>query len=115
MALEVIGAGLGRTGTLTLKLRWSGSALARATTWSKSSPIPNRSPSGTAPPKARRSIGTKVYGAYRATVDWPGCHFYAQLADRYPAAKVILSRRDPERWYESMSKTILPAWRTWAR
>ena len=50
----------------------------------------------------------KLYGGYRATVDWPGCHFYAQLADRYPQAKVILSLRDPERWYDSMSNTILP-------
>ena len=28
-------------------------------------------------------------------------------ADRYPDAKVILTKRNPERWYESMSETIL--------
>jgi hypothetical protein len=30
-----------------------------------------------------------------------------ELAHHYPDAKVILSKRDPERWYESMSETIL--------
>jgi hypothetical protein len=49
----------------------------------------------------------EAFAGYSAMVDWPGCHFYAELAERYPDAKVILSRRDPERWYESMRETIL--------
>jgi hypothetical protein len=45
---------------------------------------------------------------YRAAVDWPACHFYRPLAARYPDAKVILTVRDPERWYDSAWQTILP-------
>ena len=44
---------------------------------------------------------------YEATVDWPACHFYQELADYYPKAKVLLSIRDPLEWFESMSATTL--------
>lgn len=45
-------------------------------------------------------------GGYEAAVDWPACSFYEELMERYPDAKVILTVRDPERWYESMRSTI---------
>ena len=48
----------------------------------------------------------EVFRDYRATVDWPGAAFYEELMERYPDAKVILSVRDPERWYESARSTI---------
>src|ERR687893_394199 len=47
-----------------------------------------------------------VLGGYEATVDWPGCAFYEELMQRNPEAKVLLSVRDPERWYESTRSTI---------
>jgi Sulfotransferase domain len=47
-----------------------------------------------------------VLGAYEAAVDWPACTFYEDLMERNPHAKVILSVRDPERWYESVRNTI---------
>jgi len=47
-----------------------------------------------------------VLGGYEAAVDWPACSFYEDLMERHPAAKVILSVRDPERWYESVRNTI---------
>jgi hypothetical protein len=45
-------------------------------------------------------------GGYEAAVDWPACSFYGELMERYPDAKVILTVRDPERWYESTRSTI---------
>src|SRR5215210_7856539 len=47
-----------------------------------------------------------VLGEYEAAVDWPACTFYEELMERHPDAKVILSVRDPERWYESVKNTI---------
>jgi hypothetical protein len=47
-----------------------------------------------------------VLGGYEAAVDWPACTFYEELMERHPDAKVILSVRDPERWYESVRNTI---------
>ncbi len=53
----------------------------------------------------------EIFAGYEATVDWPGCTFYAQLMRAYPDAPVVLNVRDPERWYESVSKTIYQAGR----
>jgi len=47
-----------------------------------------------------------VLGVYEAAVDWPACTFYEELMERHPDAKVILSVRDPKRWYESVRNTI---------
>lgn len=47
-----------------------------------------------------------ILGDYGATVDWPACTFYEELMERYPEAKVLLSVRDPGRWYESARSTI---------
>jgi hypothetical protein len=47
-----------------------------------------------------------LFQGYRATVDWPGCAFYEEFMRRYPDAKVILSIRDSEQWYESARQTI---------
>lgn len=111
MSLRVIGAGLGRTGTLTLKsaLEQLGfgpchhmvevfAHMEQADFW-------RRAAEGAA------VDWDEIYAAYAATVDWPGCHFWRQLADRYPDAKVVLSLRNPQRWWESMSQTILQATR----
>ncbi len=47
-----------------------------------------------------------VFAGYRATVDWPACDYWRELALAFPDAKVILSVRDPESWYRSTQGTI---------
>lgn len=42
----------------------------------------------------------------RATVDAPAYFFWRELVAAYPNAKVILSVRDPRRWYDSVRETI---------
>jgi hypothetical protein len=48
----------------------------------------------------------RLFTDYRATVDWPSTAFYTELMRAYPAAKVILTVRDPDRWYDSARTTI---------
>jgi hypothetical protein len=48
----------------------------------------------------------EMFAGYRATVDWPGAAFYKELTHRYPEARVVLTVRDPNRWYESARNTI---------
>src|SRR5215211_2851990 len=43
---------------------------------------------------------------FQAIVDWPGAYFWAELTAAHPEAKVVLTVRDPERWYDSISATI---------
>lgn len=47
-----------------------------------------------------------LFAGYSAAVDWPSCNFWASQLAAYPGAKVILSERDPERWYDSVMNTI---------
>mmetsp|Transcript_41792 Transcript_41792/g.77649 ORF Transcript_41792/g.77649 Transcript_41792/m.77649 type:complete len:282 (+) Transcript_41792:53-898(+) len=49
-------------------------------------------------------------GFYKATLDYPACGMYAELMERFPDAKVLLTVRDPAKWYESVSETIW-SWR----
>lgn len=108
MPLQVIGAGLGRTGTLSLKtalemLGFGPCHHMMEVFANRESQVPlwNRAANGEA------VDWDEVFAGYKASVDWPSAHFYAELADRYPDAKVILSLRDPQRWAESMAETIL--------
>ena len=48
-----------------------------------------------------------ISAEYQATVDWPGMCFWRELGAAYPEATVILTVRDPERWYDSAAETIL--------
>ena len=50
----------------------------------------------------------KIFNGYNACVDWPAATFYAQLAQAYPDAKVILTEREPEAWFRSTQATIFP-------
>jgi hypothetical protein len=47
-----------------------------------------------------------LFSGYQSIVDYPGCRYYRTLMEHYPDAKVILTVRDPERWYESARETI---------
>lgn len=107
MALQVIGAGLGRTGTLTLKTALEKLGFGPCHHMLEVFANPQQVPFWNRAADGEDVEWEEVFGDYSASVDWPSAHFYAELADRYPDAKVILSSRDPQRWYESISETIL--------
>lgn len=50
-----------------------------------------------------------VLDDYEATVDWPGSFYVAELIERYPNAPVLLSVRDGDAWARSMRATIFDA------
>jgi hypothetical protein len=45
-----------------------------------------------------------LYESFNAAVDIPTWFWYKDLVKKYPNAKVILTIRDPESWYISMTK-----------
>ncbi|UCG71605.1 MAG: hypothetical protein JSV45_10070 [Chromatiales bacterium] len=47
-----------------------------------------------------------LFAGYEACVDFPACMFYHQLMEAFPDAVVILSVRDPEAWWRSYSKLL---------
>ncbi len=108
MALSVIGAGFGRTGTESLKQALE--ILGHGPCYHMYEVLPH--PERVA--MWRRAMDGSLpdwdvaFAGYGATVDWPGAYFWRALSDRYPKARIILSVRDPEAWYRSMNRTILP-------
>jgi hypothetical protein len=49
-----------------------------------------------------------VFRGYRSQADWPGARYWRELAQTFPQAKVILSVRDPDAWFDSVQATIRP-------
>ena len=116
MALKVIGAGFGRTGTLSMKaalehlgytkchhmveVLGNGSQINH---WDKIA-------EGTPPD------WDAVFQGFEASVDFPSSACWRELAAYYPDAKVILTTRSFDSWYKSASETIyavstaMPAW-----
>jgi len=109
MALQVIGAGFGRTGTASLKAALETLGYGRCYHMFEFMEHPEHARYWDAASRDRPVAWDELFEGYRATVDWPGCTFYRELMAAYPDAKVVLSVRDPERWFESASKTIFTA------
>lgn len=114
--LRVIGAGFGRTGTTSLlkalrilgvgpcyHMRVAMTRLGHGGFWIRA--------------KAGEPVDyRRFFRGYRSAVDWPTCEFYRELMAVYPDAKVLLTVRDPDAWYDSMLETLwvvrgaLPWW-----
>jgi hypothetical protein len=106
MPLKIIGAGLGRTGTLSLKAALEELGFSKCYHMAEVVANPSHVQFWSAAARGESVDWETLFEAYQATVDWPACSFYRELMDRYPDAKVILTLRNPERWYESARQTI---------
>ena len=106
MTLRVVGAGVGRTGTHSLKLaleqllggpcyhmfevmqhpediaQWQLAAEGGAPDWKQ------------------------LFEGYDAAVDWPAASFWRELAGVFPDAKILLSTRPTDEWWKSADRTI---------
>lgn len=109
MTLSVIGAGFGRTGTLSLKFALEALGFAPCHHMMEVFMNPPQAPIWSAAARGEPVDWEALLTGYKATTDWPSCHFWRELALRFPAAKVILTARDPEKWFSSFSETILKA------
>jgi hypothetical protein len=105
MTLEVIGAGFGRTGTLSLKtaLEQLGFPCHHMMEVMAN---PEQAPAFTAAARGDASGLSGALASYRATVDWPSCVFWRELLALNPDAKVLLSVRPSDRWWNSFRQTI---------
>lgn len=111
MALEVIGAGFGRTGTLSLKLALERLGFGRCYHMVEVFEHPEHMDVWSAAHRGEPVDWEALFDGYQAAVDWPSCNLWREQMDAFPQAKVILSTRDPDGWYQSVCNTILPATR----
>ncbi len=107
MTIKVIGAGLPRTGTFSLK-----AALEKLL----DAPCYHMSEVYAHPEHVKfwhnAGLGEAVdwkafFSPYGATVDAPSAYFWKELMQVYPDAIVVLTIRDAESWWKSASKTVL--------
>jgi hypothetical protein len=108
MPLKVIGAGFGRTGTLSLKVALEQLGFAKCYHMTEAFAKPDHVKLWDAAVRGATVDWEALFQGYQATVDWPGCSFYQEYRRLYPEARVILTVRDPERWYDSVRQTIYP-------
>jgi len=108
MTLSVIGAGFGRTGTLSLKTALEQLGHGPCHHMEELLGNPAQLPHWQAAAAGEPVDWDAVLAGYGSVVDWPGAHFWRELADAYPNAKVILTVRHAERWWESFARTIKP-------
>ena len=112
--LQVIGAGFGRTGTASVKLALE--KLLDGPCYHMFECFEKRDYEKWVHAYAGKpdwkAIFTTASGDkfYKATVDYPACGMYQELMKAFPQAKVLLTVRDPEKWYDSVIDTIW-SWR----
>lgn len=109
MALQIIGAGWGRTGTASMRAALEALGYTchdmrdvierpgQAELFSQAAADP-------------RFDWEQIYGDYTATIDWPGSAFWRELAEAYPDAKVVLTVHDPEDWFDSWPAISYRSW-----
>ena len=115
--LVVIGAGMGRTGTKTLMVALNQLGINcyhmvevrhnpnHMGLWVKIMEAEARG-------EDFSPLWDELFGKkYRAAVDFPTTFYYKELMALYPNAKVILTRREAGKWYESVQATIYGAFK----
>lgn len=107
--LRVIGAGMGRTGTSSLKHALEQLGFAPCHHMAEVIKHPEEVPTWQAAARGEQVDWVRFMSRWGASVDFPSALYYRELMAAFPDAKVILSVRDPDSWYESMRQTIVPS------
>lgn len=106
MKLKIIGAGFGRTGTLSLKIALEQLGVGPCYHMMSVFGNPVHIPLWAAAVRGETPDWDTLFEDFRSTVDWPACTFWRDLAEKNPDAKVLLSYRDADAWYDSFHDTI---------
>ena len=106
MTLKVIGAGFGRTGTLSLKEALEKLGFGPCHHMKEVMLNSEQAEYFYLASTGKSMDWDEVYKDYSSAVDWPTAAYYRELSDKYPDAKVILGMRDAGSWYDSSSTTI---------
>lgn len=106
MTVRVFGAGVGRTGTYSLKLAINQLGLGPCYHMEEvihhmpvHVPLWSYALSG-------RPDWSEIYRGYQSAVDWPTAGFFRELVAAYPSARFVLTHRSPASWADSFAATI---------
>ena len=106
MTLAVIGAGLGRTATFSLKFALEHLGFGPCYHMSEVFAGSRRNVPLWLDVIDGQPDWAAIFDGFHSTTDYPACNYWRELATHYPRAKVVLTVRDPDSWFESVSETI---------
>ncbi|WOJ96597.1 sulfotransferase [Congregibacter brevis] len=107
--MQVFGAGVGRTGTMSLRTALQQLGLGPCYHME----VVLNNPAVHVPlwnaVVAGQADWSAIYQGQQSAVDWPTASFYPELHAAFPHAKFVLTHRDPDSWVASISETIFTA------
>ena len=106
MSLQVIGSGVGRTGTHSLKLALEQLGFGKCYHMTELFQNPEGLIHFQKAERAEAVDWDKLFEGYKSAVDYPVAKYYKQIIAAYPNAKIIHTMRDAESWYQSAMETI---------
>jgi hypothetical protein len=107
LPLKVIGSGFGRTGTKSLKLALEQLGFTPCHHMLEVRTTPGQVDHWLAISRGEKPDWHAVFAEFQAAVDWPSCNYWREMAQAFPAAKVIHTTRPFEQWWDSFSRTIM--------
>jgi len=114
MDLKVVGAGLGRTGTHSLKVALEQLLGGRCHHMAEVFPSDEQKAGWAQAMYGKPVDWDALLADFVAIVDWPGAAFWRELSAANPDALVLLSVRPADEWYRSASNTIFVGIQDWA-
>ena len=106
--LRIVGAGLGRTGTDALKIALE--ALLGGSCYDVSELLPRAGDLAVWRAALwKEPVDWKLLlDGYTATIGWPAASFWNEILAAHAGAFVLLSSRDPDEWWTSIERTVVP-------
>jgi hypothetical protein len=105
--VKVVGAGLGRTGTHSLKLALEQLLGAPCYHMVEVFGRPDDVAVWQRAINGEPVDWAELFADYEAAVDWPACAFWREISDAFPDAPVLLSTRsNADAWFKSANDTI---------
>jgi hypothetical protein len=105
--MRVIGAGFGRTGTASLKRALEILGFGPCHHMEEVVRDPRQVPTWERAARGEPVDWHAFLRGWGSAVDFPAAFYWRELAAAFPDAKVILTVRDPDAWYESFRDTII--------
>ncbi|MEL7541389.1 MAG: sulfotransferase family protein, partial [Pseudomonadota bacterium] len=116
MTLKVIGAGFGRTGTLSMKAALEQLGYGKCHHMMEVMPNDAQVDMWHRISQGETPDWDKVFDGFGASVDFPSSAYWRELAAFFPDAKIVLTTRDFDSWHASANETIwafseaIPGW-----
>lgn len=104
--MEIIGAGLGRTGTHSLAAALEILGFGPCYHMQAFSAHPEHHVIWEAALQGETVAWQELFAGFKSSVEWPAVSFLAEMLAAFPEAKVVYTQREPQSWYASAAATI---------